>query len=72
MCFEPHFGGSCRDGLKGSVSSGFSQVSKIVVGFQHNMSVSDNSTLDVSHDNDGLGGYAYGAGDLAVSPEEVS
>jgi len=36
------------------------------------MSVSDNSTLDVSHDNDGLGGYAYGAGDLAVSPEEIS
>ncbi|KAI4605154.1 hypothetical protein J4E83_010785 [Alternaria metachromatica] len=36
------------------------------------MSVSDNSTLDVSHDNDGLGGYAYGTGDLAVSPEEVS
>ncbi|KAH6851505.1 hypothetical protein BKA58DRAFT_70044 [Alternaria rosae] len=36
------------------------------------MSVSDNSTLDVSHDNDGLGGYAYGMGDLAVSPEEVS
>ncbi|KAI4942474.1 hypothetical protein J4E91_010071 [Alternaria rosae] len=36
------------------------------------MSVSDNSTLDVSHDNDGMGGYAYGTGDLAVSPEEVS
>jgi hypothetical protein len=36
------------------------------------MSISDNSTLDVSHDNDGMGGYAYGTGDLAVSPEEVS
>ncbi|KAG9190132.1 hypothetical protein G6011_08220 [Alternaria panax] len=36
------------------------------------MSVSDNSTLDVSHENDGMGGYAYGTGDLAISPEEKS
>ncbi|KAL1794065.1 hypothetical protein ACET3X_007486 [Alternaria dauci] len=36
------------------------------------MSVSDNSTLDVSHENDGMGGYAYGTGDMAVSPEEKS
>ncbi|RYO16627.1 hypothetical protein AA0111_g11277 [Alternaria arborescens] len=36
------------------------------------MSVSDNSTLDVSHESDGMGGYAYGTGDMAVSPEEKS
>ncbi|CAN9410298.1 unnamed protein product [Alternaria sp. RS040] len=36
------------------------------------MSVSDNSTLDVSHESDGMGGYAYGTGDMAVSSEEKS
>jgi hypothetical protein len=50
----------------------FSRVPTGVAECQYNMSVSDNSTLDVSHDNDGMGGYAYGMGDLAVSPEEVS
>jgi len=36
------------------------------------MSVSDNSTLDVSHEHDGTIGYKYGVGDLAISTDEKS
>ncbi|KAF1832411.1 hypothetical protein BDW02DRAFT_503088 [Decorospora gaudefroyi] len=36
------------------------------------MSISDNSTVAASRDHDGMDGYAYGVGDLSVSPEERS
>lgn len=36
------------------------------------MSISDNSTLGVSHEQDGMGEYLHGFGDLTVSAEEKS
>jgi hypothetical protein len=41
-------------------------------GLLLNMSISENLTMDASHDNDGIRGYAYGMADLAVSLEERS
>lgn len=36
------------------------------------MSISDNSTLGVSHEQDGTGDYLHGFGDLAISAEDRS